>query len=171
MKRPWSRPTGTPRPVREYAVAPLLVLTLAEVLEEALIWQPEAEEVIALCVAPGGKTAGLARRTALVATAYSGLLDVARTLSPSPQQQETVRLLVFHHRLVHEALYLGFRPDSPSREQVAAHFRGGLAGPGRRLVALYEEVALGPVGDLRLTVEDTGLAHEPGPAGPPGDDR
>ena len=164
MKRPWNRPTGTLRPVSEYAVAPPPSLTLGELLEEALIWQPEAEEVIALCVAAGGKTADLARQTAMVATAYSGLLDAARMLPASPQQEEAVRLLTFHHRLVHEALYLGYRPDSPSREQVAAHFRGGLAGPGRQLVALHEAVALGPPPSTLLpVVEDTELTLDLGP--------
>lgn len=155
MKRPWSRPPGTFRPVRDFAMAPPPTLTLAEVLEEALIWQPEAEECIAACVAPGGKTAELARRTALVSTAYAGLLEVAQGLAPTPEQQEAVRLLTFHHRLVHEALYFGFRPDSPSRDQVAARFRGGLAAPGQRLAALYERVALGPAAGLSQLLEGT----------------
>jgi hypothetical protein len=132
------------KPVQEFAVAPLPTLALVDVLAEARAWQPEAEAVIALCVATGGKTAALARRAALVATVYGRLLDVTRGLPGSPHQREVVLLLTFHHRLLHEARQLGFRPDSPARERVAAHFRGGLADPGRRLLALYEEAVLGP---------------------------
>lgn len=169
MKRPWSRPPGTFRPVRDFAVAPPPTLTLAEVLEEALIWQPEAEECIAACVASGGKTAGLARRTALVSTAYAGLLEVAQRLAPTPEQQEAVRLLTFHHRLVHEALQLGFRPDSPARERVAAHFRGGLGGPGRRLATLYQDVILGR--PTRLSGTGPHRLQDRAPAGDPAPDQ
>jgi len=155
VKRPSRRPTGSFRPFRDYAVAPPPNLTLAEVLEEARLWQSEAEAVIVLCIAAGGKTAALARRTALVATAYSVLLNSARRLPKTPQQQEALRLLTFHHRVVREALYLGFRPDSPARERVASHFRGGLAEPGQRLIALYEEVILSPPGTPSPADDDT----------------
>lgn len=171
MKRASSRSRLTDylRPVRDIAVPPLPVLTLAEVLEEAVIWQPEAEEVIARCVAAGGKTADLARHAALVGMAYSVLLDVTRGLSPSAEQQEAVRLLTFHHRLVHEALQLGFRPDSPARERVAAHFRGGLGGPGRRLATLYQDVILGR--PTRLSGTGPHRLQDRAPAGDPAPDQ
>lgn len=160
-----SRPA--PRAAPDHAPVPLPTMTLVEVLAEARSWQREAEEVIDLCVAAGGKTAALARRTGLVATVYSRLLEVARGLPPSPARAEVVRLLTFHHRLLHEALQLGFRPDSPGRERIAAHFRGGLADPGRRLVALYEDLVLRPPPEPPPARHRGEVLDRPGTAVPP----
>ena len=139
------------RPVGDYAAAPLPQLTFVELLAEARAWQPEAEAVIELLVRPGGKTTMLARRAGLVVTVYGRLRDVALRLPASPAQREAVLLLTYHQRLMHEALRLGFAPDSPGRERAAAHFRGGLGEPAGRLVALFIDVARGHTG---------GAAHE-----------
>ena len=123
------------------ADAPLPVLSLAELLDEAVAWQPEAERVIDLCVRTGGKTQALARRTSLVATMYRRLREVVARQPASPARREADELLNFHEQIVEQALLLGFRPDSPERDRVAAHFVGGLAGPGRRLRRLRDQAA------------------------------
>lgn len=128
------------RSVEQIAEAPLPDLSLPEVLDEAVAWQPEAEAVIALCLPAGGKTQDLARRTAAVATVYRRLREANQRLTRTPAQQEVDRLLNFHEQIVEQALLLGFRPDSPEREKVAARFVGGLADPGQRLRHLHDEV-------------------------------
>jgi hypothetical protein len=128
------------RPAEEIAEAPLPDLSLPEVLNEAVTWQAEAEAVIALCLPAGGKTQDLARRTGAVATVYRRLREANGRLPRTPAQQEVDRLLNFHEQIVEQALLLGFRPDSPARENIAAHFVGGLADPGQRLRHLRDEV-------------------------------
>jgi hypothetical protein len=108
-------------------------LSLQEVLSDAVGWQPEAEAVIGLSVPAGGKTQGLARRGAQVATVYRVLRDALCQLPDSPARAEADQLLNFHHQLLQQALLLAFRPDSPERERVAAHCRGGLGDAGLRL--------------------------------------
>jgi hypothetical protein len=120
-------------------------MSLEEILAEAVGWQEEAEQVIALCVLPGGKGSILARRTGRVIAAYRELREAVRGLPPSAAQQEVDRLLNFHEQLVTQALLLGYRVDSPGRERVAAHFWGGLGDPGRALRRLHQDAG-GPTG-------------------------
>jgi hypothetical protein len=128
------------RSPEEIAEAPLPELSLAEVLDEAVAWQPEAEAVISLCLPAGGKRQDLARRTGQVATVYRRLREANRRLPHTVAQQEADSLLNFHEQIVEQALLLGFRPDSEARERVAAHFVGGLADPGQRLCRLRDEI-------------------------------
>ncbi len=118
------------------SVPPPPSLTLREVVEEAVAWQDEAEAVIELCVPAGGKTQVLARRGALVATVYGSLRGSLASLPPSPLVREVEGLVNHHQLLLQQALLLAFRCDSPLRERAAAHCRGGLGDPGRRLRVL-----------------------------------
>ncbi|HTU03306.1 MAG TPA: hypothetical protein VMG58_15865 [Candidatus Sulfotelmatobacter sp.] len=134
-----SRPRRTLRALESVTARPP-GLTLGEALVLAVSWQPEAEQVIALCILPGGKDANLARRTGRVAWAYHQLREAVRRLEPSAARHEADQLLNYHEQLVDQALLLGYRPDSAERERVAGHFRGGLGGPAERLRRLCEDV-------------------------------
>lgn len=120
---------------------PAPALTLLEILQEAVEWQHEAEAVIELCVPAGGKTQSLARRGAQVATVYRVLRESLSQVPASPTRDEVDLLLNYHHQLLQQALLLAFRTDSPARERVASHCRGGLAEPGRRLRILRWQLA------------------------------
>ena len=72
--------------------------------------------------------------------AYHDLRDVVRGLPESAATREVHQLLNHHEQVITQALLLGYRVDSPDREKVAAHFRGGLGDPGRRLCRLDEDV-------------------------------
>jgi hypothetical protein len=122
-----------PRSLSALSAPPPPALTLREIVEEAVEWQREAESVISLCVVAGGKTQVLARRGAQVTTVYRVLRQSLDALPASSERAEADELLNYHRQLVQQALLLGFRPDSPERERVAAHCRGGLGDPGARL--------------------------------------
>ena len=122
-----------PQSLLAVSAPPPPVLTLSEIVQVAVEWQPEAEAVIESCVAPGGKTQALARRGAQVITVFRVLRDSIATLPASPAAAEVDGLLNYHLHLIEQVLLLGFRPDSPERERVAAHCRGGLGEPGFRL--------------------------------------
>jgi hypothetical protein len=116
-------------------------LSLPQILSQAVSWQPEAEAVIADCVPPGGKTQSLARRGARVALAYRVLRDAVHDLPDSPPALAASQLLDCHALLVEQALLLAFRPDSPQRERIARHLRGGLGDGGLRLRLLHQQHA------------------------------
>jgi len=132
-----------------FAAPPPPSLSLLEIAQEAVDWQAEAESVIACCILPGGKTQVLARRGALVVTVYRVLRDALARLpaaSLAPMETELDELLNFHRVLVEQVVLLGFRPDSPARDRIAAQCRGGLAEPGVRLRLLCRD--LGGVAEI-----------------------
>ncbi|MEV4320546.1 hypothetical protein [Actinocrispum sp. NPDC049592] len=110
--------------------------TLAEVLDRAILAQPNAEEVINECCRPGETPADVARRGGRVISEFAYLHESVRSLfgpQPGSLPSRIAELLLWHAETVEECLKLAFpRFWNPAAVR-HGHTHRGLGEHGRTL--------------------------------------
>lgn len=114
---------------------------LAVIAREAVALQPEAEDVMAECVAATVNGQSLARKGSRVALGFHVLRQRLREVDGGPERDELDKLINFHHQVVEGCLELAYR-DARTREHVAVQFQGRLGDAGERLRRLADALGV-----------------------------
>ncbi|TCO53708.1 hypothetical protein [Actinocrispum wychmicini] len=108
---------------------------LVDLVDQAILAQPDAESVIADCCRPGDASAAVARRGGRIISEYAYLHESAVELlgdeGPGTLPQRVIELLMYHAETVDEALKLAF-PRFPCATW-QGHQHAGLGVPARTL--------------------------------------
>lgn len=108
---------------------------LSDLIEQAVLIQPDAAEVIAECCRPGDMSAGLARRGGRIISEYAYLHECAVELFgddvAGSLPHRVIELLMYHAETVDECMKLAF-PRFPCSTQ-QGHKHTGLGVPARTL--------------------------------------
>lgn len=108
---------------------------LAGLVDQAVLAQPNAEEVIAECCRPGDTPADVARRGGRVISEYASLYESACELvgaeGPGTLPGRIIELLMYHAETVEECLRLAFPRFRCATRQ--GHKHSGLGVPARTL--------------------------------------
>ena len=106
---------------------------LGDILNEAVVLQPAAEQLILECAGSGPKDGELGQRGRRIAYRYFALREWLHHLPPSAPHDRADRLLNYHHQMVLQALSLAFWPESPAKSRIVEHMQWGLGDPARQL--------------------------------------
>lgn len=132
-------PKLPPQPSRADDLAAILPL-----LDRAAFLQPEAEQVIQECAAPGHVAEDLAGRGNAVVVGYwrlrRDLLPVQLSSATLPMKDEIRRLLLYHEWSVHEAVDCACSPQQTARMAAARAQMRGLGAPAARLRELRQDL-------------------------------
>ncbi|MFJ9542554.1 hypothetical protein ACIRPX_35610 [Streptomyces sp. NPDC101225] len=144
-----------PRPATARSRADDLA-SLVPLLDRAAFLQPEAEQVIRECAAPGKVAEDLAKRGNAVVVGYwqlrRDLLPVEVSPAGRSVKDEIQRLLLYHEWSVHEAVDCAVSPQQTARMTAARAQMHGLGAPAARLRELrrdltHEQAMLGEARD------------------------
>ena len=113
----------------------LRLRALAGLVDQAVLAQPNAEEVIAECCRPGDTPADVARRGGRIISEYAYLHERAVALlgdaGPGSLPCRVIELLMYHAETVEECLKLAFPRFRCATRQ--GHKHSGLGEPARTL--------------------------------------
>jgi hypothetical protein len=132
-------PKPPPQPSRTDDLTALLPL-----LDRAAFLQPQAEQVIHECAAPGTPAEDLAERGKSVIVGYwqlrRDLQPLGVSMKAQPLKDEIRRLLLYHEWSVHEAVDCAYSPQQTAKMIAARAQMHGLGAPGARLRELRQDL-------------------------------
>jgi hypothetical protein len=117
---------------------------LAALLDQAVAAQPEADRVVAACGEPEPVPGVLAREGSRQAAALQRITLRLRELpvdgDVAELREEAVRLVMYDHWMVRQALNLAFSAHADARTEAARLRLNGLGAPADRLRELRDRV-------------------------------
>ncbi|MEU6497115.1 hypothetical protein ABZ890_43305 [Streptomyces sp. NPDC046984] len=133
-------PPPAPQPSHTSSLATLLPL-----LDRAVFLQPQAEQVIQECAAPGKPAEDLAQRGNAVVVGYwklrRDLLPIEVSVVDRPVKERIRSLLLYHEWSVHEAVDCACSPQQTGKMRIARAQMRGLGAPGTRLRELRQDLS------------------------------